>query len=76
LLVRSPCGWYGDRQPPSGKCELYIEADDEAGETNLPSVEVLAVVSRVLAEQARLVTAATPALWDDFNGRGTPSGMW
>jgi len=67
---------YGDGRPPSGKCELCIEADDDAGETDVPSADVLALVSKALARQASLVPAVVAALWDDFNGTGPQSGMW
>jgi hypothetical protein len=69
---------YGDGRPPGGKCELWIDIDDDdaAGEPAPPSAEMLALVSKVLAAQARLVPAVAAALWDDFNGRGPRSGMW
>jgi hypothetical protein len=70
---------YGDQSPPSGTCELSVEVDDDGdggSEPNPPSDEALALVSKVLAEQAHLAPKVVAALWDDFNGRGPRSGMW
>lgn len=75
---------YGDGPAPGGKCELWIDVDEDdkdkddgaAGDPAPPPAEVLALVSKVLAGQARLAPAVAAALWDDFNGRGPRSGMW
>jgi len=64
---------YGHGRPPTGRVELSIPADNES---DLPPADVLALISKVLAEQDRLVSAVTAALWDDFNGHGPYSGMW
>jgi hypothetical protein len=64
---------YGEQGPPSGRCELNIGANDES---DVPSAEMLTLVSKVLENQERLAPAIASALWADFNGRGPCSGMW
>ena len=66
-------GFDNPPRPPRGKCELGFDADDVK---DLPSDQAVAVAQTVLANQAKLVSIITKALWDDFNGRGPNSGMW
>jgi hypothetical protein len=46
------------------------------GESDVPSPAKVALADRLLANQAPLVDAIATALWEDFNGRGSESGMW
>jgi len=64
---------YSNAPRSTGKHELAFQADDE---TDLPSPAAIALASKVLANQAKLVPTITHALWEDFNGRGPDSGMW
>lgn len=64
---------YSDSRKSDGMHELSFEADDK---DDLPSPEAVALADKALANQAKLVTKVTKALWEDFNGRGPGSGMW
>ena len=56
-----------------GESPIVFCVDDESG---VPSEEAVAMVLRIVANQAALVTTITKALWDDFHGEGPNSGMW
>ena len=63
---------YSNAPRSQGRHELVFEADDE---DDVPSPAMVALALEVLANQANLVPVVTQALWDDFNGHGSP-GMW
>jgi len=63
----------GPRRQSAGKHVLAFEADDE---TDVPSPKAIALASKMLVNQKKLVAMVVQALWDDFNGRGPNSGMW
>jgi hypothetical protein len=64
---------YSNAPRSTGKHVLAFQADDA---TDLPSPAAIALASKILANQAKLVTKVTHALWEDFNGRGPGSPMW
>jgi len=64
---------YENAPRSKGKHRLIFAA---SGDTDFPSAAAVLVAEKVLANHAKLVTAVTDALWDDFNGRGPGSGMW
>jgi uncharacterized protein DUF6985 len=64
---------YSNARRSTGKHELTFDADDEH---DIPSQAAVRLASKVLMNQADLVTKVTKALWDDFNGRGPNSGLW
>jgi hypothetical protein len=64
---------YSNAGPPTGKYQLRFEADSEK---DVPSPAAVALAEKVLGHPNRLVSAVTKAMWEDFIGRGPPSGMW
>jgi len=63
----------GPRPRPTGRHVLAFEADDD---TDVPSPKAIALASKVLVTQTKLVAMVVQTLWDDFNGRGPNSAMW
>ena len=41
-----------------------------------PSAGAVEIALRVIANQSKLPSVVTCALWEEFNGRGPKSGMW
>jgi hypothetical protein len=63
----------GEKAPGGEEYSIAFDTEDDS---ELPSEAEIAVVLRILSNQASLVTAIANALWDDFNGKGPNSGMW
>ena len=53
--------------------ELFFYAESIE---DTPSDDMIRVAKLVLRDPARIVALVSTALWEDFNGRGSDSGMW
>lgn len=64
--------WEATGNQPPGKYDLTFESESE----DEPNPAAVALASRVIANQSKLPSLITKALWEDFNGQGPKSGMW
>jgi hypothetical protein len=55
-----------------GQCVLYLQAERD----DVPSAAAVALIERLVSNQEHLALAIASAMWDDFTGKGRPSGMY
>jgi hypothetical protein len=84
-FIRTPPLWAGlldvpafsaftyNSKEPTEQYGLWFYADDE---NDLPSEAAVAVALKVQSNQTELASKIVKALWDDFNGLRSHSGMW